>query len=451
MENLEITKELLMELIEEKQIKKLREIFDEFNIVNLAEIVQELETSQMLFIFKILKKELGAQLFSYFDSDNQARLVDVFTSNEIQDILTNLYSDDMTDFIEDMPANIVKKIIMAATQEQRATINSLMSYPDDSAGSIMGTEFVELEENDTITQAVKKIKKQGKVAETISYCYVTNNRKRLVGAIALRDILFEPVNDLISEHMENDIISVTTSTDQEEVARTFKKYDILVLPVVNDDNCLIGIITSDDIIDVFEEEVTEDIQKMAAIRPINESYLDTSFLTMVRSRLPWLLILMISATLTGGILAGFEEALGVIPALAAFVPMIMGTAGNAGSQASVMVIRGIAVDDLNVKDTIKVLWKETQVSLICGAILFVVSVIRIMVLPPSVTIDIALVVSLALVLSLFVAKVVGGLLPLLSLIIKQDPAAMAAPLITTVVDALALIIYFNLCRCFLGI
>lgn len=448
---MEITVELLQELIEGKQIKKLREYFDEYNIVDLAEKVQLLSLTEVLFLFKVLRKDITAELFSYFDADQQKLLIEAFTGNEIQEILDNLFTDDITDMIEDLPSNLVNKILKAATLEQRSEINLLLSYPESSAGSIMSTDFVELKETDTIGQALKKIKRQGKIAETVNHCYVIDAARELVGIIPLKDVLFQNPEELIEEHMETAIVSVKTHDDQEEVAQVMRKYDLLVVPVVNDQERLIGIITIDDIMDIMEEEVTEDIQKMAAIRPTDESYLKTSVIKMTMSRIPWLLILMVSATITGMILTGFEEALAAIPALAAFVPMVMGTAGNAGGQASVMVIRGITVDGLNVKDTIKVILKESRISLMIGTILFIVSIVRIMILPPDVLIDVALVVSVSLVISVVIANILGGFLPLVALAFKQDPAAMAAPLITTLIDAFALLIYFVLCKQFLGI
>ncbi|MBR3693574.1 MAG: magnesium transporter [Erysipelotrichales bacterium] len=451
MDNLEITKELLQEFISEKQIDTLREVFDEFNIVDLALFVNELPLPQILFLFKILRKDVSGTLFSYLESENQQGIIEAFTSNDIRSMLEHVYADDMVDVMEDMPANLVKKVLQAASEEQRSEINMLLSFAPNTAGSMMSTDYLELDAMDTVSEAIKKIKRQGKVAETISFCYIVNRKHRLVGAIALRDILFAPVNSYIEDLMDRDVVYVQVNDDQEDVAHTMSKYDIMVLPVVNDQNCLIGIITADDVIDVMEEEVTEDIQKMAAIVPVEESYLDTSIVELVKSRLPWLLALMITATFTGNVLASYEEALAVIPALSAFVPMIMGTAGNAGNQASVMVIRGISVDDLSWKDMLKVLWKEMRVGVICGAILFVVVVIRIMVIPPDVALDIALVIALSTVISLVAANMAGGLLPLLAHACKQDPAVMAAPLIATVIDTLSLMIYFFLSMKLLGI
>lgn len=451
MDNLEITKELISEFILGKQVKKLREVFDEFNIVDLAEYVNELEISEILFLFKILKKDITAPLFSYLNIDIQQKMIEAFTSNEIQFMLDNLYSDDVIEIMGDLPANLVKKILKAASKEQRDEINMLLSFAPNTAGSLMSTDFVELEADDSVAVAIKKIKKQGKIAETISFCYVVNSKRKLVGTIALRDILFAPVNSLISDLMDSDVVCVQVSDDQEDVANIMKKYDLLVAPVVNDQYCLIGIITVDDIIDVMQAEVTEDIQKMAAIVPVSETYLDTTAWTLAKSRLPWLMGLMITATLTGTILGEFETALEAIPALSAFVPMVMGTAGNAGSQASVMVIRGITVDGLEFKDIARVLWKELRVGVVCGLLLFVVVMLRIMLLPPVVIIDVALVIALSTTLSLAIAKIIGGSLPLIALACKQDPAAAAAPFITTCVDTVSLLIYFFLSVTLLGI
>lgn len=451
MENLEITTSLLKELIGNKEVKKLREIFDEFNIVDLAGFVDELSLNDILFLFNILKKEITGEMFSYLNNETQSSIIEAFTSNDIRSILENMYTDDVVDIMDDLPANLVKKVLQAASPQQRSEINTILSYHPGTAGYIMSTDFVELKDTDTVEMAIKRIKRQGKVAETISFCYIVDKKRRLVGTIALRDILFEDSDDMISDHMERDVISVKTNDDQEEVAHVASKYDLLVVPVVNDEDCLIGIITVDDILDVIEEEVTEDIQKMAAIVPVEESYLKTSIWDMAKSRLPWLCALMITATFTGSILTQFEDALAVIPALSSFVPMIMGTAGNAGGQASTMVIRGISVDGLSFKDIWSVLWKEFRVGIVCGMLLFIVVLIRMMVLPPDVSIKIAAVIALSMVLAMIAAKMAGGLLPLLAESLHQDPAAMAAPLITTIVDTLSLLIYFILCVKILGI
>lgn len=450
-EMMDITSQQLKDLIELRQVRNLRLIFDEYNLIDLAEIVEQLELKEILFLFKTLKKDITAQIFTYLTYEKKQEIIQSFTSVEIMAMLDNLYTDDIVDFLEEMPANIVKQVLNSASAEQRADINLLLSYPDDSAGSIMSTDFVELEASDTVARAIRKIKQQGKTAETISVSYVISENRELVGTIRLRDILLAEKEDTVEDLMDVDVISVRTHDDQESVAHVIKRYDITVVPVVNDENRLIGIITVDDIIDILEDEVTEDIQKMAAIRPIEGSYLKTSVKEMTKSRITWLLVLMVSATFTGSIISGYEEALLLIPALAASIPLIMSTAGNAGSQASAMVIRGIAVGELSMSDYFKVILKEIQVAFLSGLVLFLINWLRLMILTPQTSITVDLVISLTLMLTVIISKLVGGILPLLAMFFKQDPAAMAAPLITTMVDAVALMIYFNLAVSMLGL
>lgn len=441
----------LKDLIHERNVKNLRYLFDELNIVDLTEMVAELDNEEILFLFKTLKREISAEIFTYLPNEEKENVISSFTSGEITSMLDNLYSDDIVDFLEEMPANVVRHVLLAATKEQREEINLLLSYPENSAGSLMSLDFVELEANDTIFKALKKIKAQGKKAETISVCYVIDQHRKLVGTIALRAILFAKDDDVIADVMDIDIIYVETHDDQEEVAKVFSKYDMSVIPVVNDEQRLIGIVTVDDIIDVVQEEVTEDIQKMAAIIPVESSYMESSIFQISKSRIAWLLVLMVSATFTGNIIAGFEDRLSAIPALAYFIPMIMSAGGNAGSQASSMVIRGIAIDELSVKDYFKVLIKELEVATLTGIVLFVANLIRLIVFMPSTNFKVDFIVSLTLFFTIVVAKLVGGLLPLIAKRLNQDPAAMAAPLITTIVDAVALLIYFTLAFTFLQI
>ena len=438
-------------LIEGRKFQEIRDVFNYYNLVDLAVMVEELQLEQILLLFKILKREISAEMFTYLSCAKQEELINAFTSPEIKGMLENLYSDDIIDFIEELPSNLVKKILQAASEDQRTEINLLLSYPEDSAGSMMTTEFVELKETDTIKRAIARIKTQGRVAETITNCYVVDQNRRLVGSIRLREILFANEDELISEVMDTDVISVMTNDDQEVVANVFKKYDFSVLPVVNDEERLIGIITADDIIDVLYEETTEDIQKIAAIMPTEGSYIETSIMEMAKSRITWLIILMVSATFTGFIIQGYESTLALIPALAASMPMIMSTAGNAGSQSSIMVIRGISVDDMTIKDIGLVVWKELQVGFVIGILMFVVNVLRLLIFTPDVGLMTDLVISGTVFLTILMAKVTGGLLPLVALLFKQDPAAMASPLITTIVDALALIVYFNLALRFLAL
>ena len=447
----QLHKKVFNALIEGRKFQEIRDVFNYYNLVDLAVMVEELQLEQILLLFKILKREISAEMFTYLSSFKQEELINTFTSPEIKGMLENLYSDDIIDFIEELPSNLVKKILQAASEDQRTEINLLLSYPEDSAGSMMTTDFVELKETDTVKRAIARIKTQGRVAETITNCYVVDQNRRLVGSIRLREILFANEDEMISELMDTDVISVMTNDDQEVVANVFKKYDFSVLPIVNDEERLIGIITADDIIDVLYEETTEDIQKIAAIMPTEGSYIETSILDMAKSRITWLIVLMVSATFTGFIIQGYESTLVLIPALAASMPMIMSTAGNAGSQSSIMVIRGISVDDMTIKDIGLVAWKELQIGLVIGSMMFVVNVLRLMIFTPNVGLMTDLVISGTVFLTILMAKVTGGLLPLVALIFKQDPAAMASPLITTIVDALALIVYFNLAMHFLAL
>ncbi len=444
-------KKVFKALIEGRKFQEIRDAFNYYNMVDLALMVEEFSVDQILMLFKILKREISAEMFTYLSNNKQEELINAFTSLEIKGMLENLYSDDIIDFLEELPSNLVKKILQSASDDQRSEINLLLSYPEDSAGYMMTTDFVELKVNDTVKRAITRIKTQGKVAETISNCYIVNENRTLVGSIRLREILFADEDEMISEIMDRDVITVMTSDDREVVANVFKKYDYSVIPVVNDEEKLIGIITADDIIDVIYEETTEDIQKIAAITPMEGSYTETNILEMAKSRVSWLIILMVSATFTGLIIQGYEQTLTLIPALAASMPMIMSTAGNAGSQSSIMVIRGISVDNMNIKDFWLVIWKELKIGLVIGLILFIVNVIRLMIFTPTVSIEADLVISLTVFITILMANITGGLLPLFALIFKQDPAAMASPLITTIVDALALIVYFKLAMQFLSI
>lgn len=431
-------------IIEARKYSEIRSVFEDYNIVDLASLVTDCDFESILLLFKILKKEISAELFTYLPTNIQQDIIEAFSGPEIEKMLENLYTDDIVDFLEELPSNLVTKLLRNASVDQRANINLLLSYPEDSAGSMMTVDFVELKRNNTVKQAIARIKRQGKGAETITNSYVVDENRTLVGSVRLRDILFAQEDEMIEDIMEIDVIAINTHDDQEEVSNTFKKYDYNVLPVVNNEFKLMGIITVDDIIDVMVEETTEDMQKIAAINPMDGSYIETSTFIMAKSRITWLVILMVSATFTGFILQGYEDALAYIPALAVSLPMIMSTAGNAGSQASIMVIRDIALDNLVLKDFLKVLLKELRIAFVIGLILFAVNVVRLLIFNPENSIQVDLVISLTIFVTILLAKTTGGLLPLLALALKQDPAAMASPLITTIVDALALLVYFNL-------
>lgn len=443
--------ELLSQLIEGRQVKDLRELFDEMNIVDLADIVAELTVEEILFLFKTLRKDISAQLFTYLPNEVKADMISSFTSGQIKSMIETLYTDDLVDFLQDLPANVIRQILKEVDHEQRSEINLLLSFPSYSAGSLMSLDFVELKAEDSVKQAISKIKRQGKDAETIQVCFVVDELRNLVGSVSLRTILFEEDDVLIKDIMDIDVIYAAVYDDQERVAKLMQRYDLTVCPIVNDELRLIGIVTIDDMIDVLEDEVTEDIQKMAAIIPLDGSYLENSLQDILKSRIAWLLVLMVSATLTGSIIGGFEEQIELLPALSFFIPMIMSTSGNAGTQASTMVIRGIVVDQLDTKDVFKVLSKELLVALLSGSVIFAANMIRVLVFMPSSDLSVHFVVSMTLFLMMIISKMVGGLLPLLAKKFNQDPAAMAAPLITTIVDALAMLIYFSLALLWLGL
>lgn len=445
---MDITKDLLVRFISGKKIHALREIFDEYNIVDLSEVVQTLAVEQILFLFKILKQDTSAELFSYLDPQMQEKLVKLFTGPQIKDILDNLYSDDLIEFMDEMPANIVKFILDHATMEQRQEINKLLSYPDNSAGSIMTTDFVSLNVEDDIASALLKLRQQVKKAELISTCFIEDDFNRLVGYIHLYDLVFENPSEKIVNLMESDVIKVSTLDDQEMVAKKFEKYDFNAIPVVNEKNNLVGVVTVDDIIDVIHEETTEDIQKIWAISPTEESYLDTSVLKMSRARIVWLLVLMVSATITGGIMASYESALAISGAVI-FVPMLMNTAGNAGAQAATMVIRSLAIGEIQVKDFVRIWIKELKVSILCGVIVGAVNFLRILVFQGQVDFTIAVIVSVTVCLAIITSALIASTLPIIAVKLKQDPAVMAAPLITTIVDAIVLFMYFSLIQTFL--
>lgn len=444
-----ITLQELKELIWHKKIGQLREVFEEYNIVDMSELVGELTLQEALFLFKTLKKDITSQIFAYLSHDKQEELIQAFTGPQIKEMLDALYDDDIIEFIEEMPANIVHHILQNASPQQRVEINQLLSYEENSAGSIMSTNFVVLKETDTIPVAFRKIKEQGSTAETIHYCYITDERKVLRGVVTLRNLLLSDQIEPVSEVMNTDLVYVKTTDDQEDVAKLFEKYDLTVIPVVNDDKCLIGIVTVDDIIDVIHEEATEDIHKMSAITPMDKTYLDTSVLEMAKSRILWLLILMISATFTGQIMANYEAMLQANVALSIFIPMLMDAAGNAGNQASTMVIRALATGELKTSDMMKIWWKEIRIALLCGLIMGAVNFLRILLFMGTVDMKTSLIVSLTVFVTVGMAKLVGCTLPVIAQKLKFDPAVMAGPLITTVVDALSLFVYFQLATRFL--
>lgn len=434
--------EEVLELLEAKQYTKLRQYLAELNDADIAAILEEMEEEEMLKIFRILPKDLAADVFSYLDMDNQQKIITSLSDKEAANIINNLMADDAADLLEEMPANIVKKLLMNASPEARRDINHLLRYPEDSAGSLMTVEYVDLKENLTVEQAIERIRKVGLDSETINICYVLDPQRRLVGTVALRYLLLTDKDEIIGDMMHENVIAINTLMDQEEVARQFKKYDFTAMPVVDNENRLVGIITVDDIVDILEEEATEDIEKMAAIVPSDKPYMKTGVFEIFKNRIPWLLLLMVSATFTGAIISSFEDALSVYAALIAFIPMLMDTGGNAGSQASVTVIRGLSLGEIEFRDVPRVLWKEMRVAVICGICLAAANFIKLMIID-RVAMTVAAVVCLTLVAEVFVAMLIGCLLPMLAKRLGFDPAVMASPFITTIVDAVSLLLYFQ--------
>lgn len=450
-ENIDITVSVLTRWIKQKEYKNIRNFFDETNIVDGALLVDELATEDLLHLFKIVRKEVGAELISYLDSNTIERLTYNLTRSQIQSLLEEMYSDDLNEILSELPEALVTKVLQSASPELRKQINEFLSYKPNSCGSIMSVDFVTIRDSYTVAQAMRAIRRQGKIAETINWCYVVDDNKRLIGSIPLKEILFAKDEMPVVEIMGHDYFYVYTHDDQEEAARLISKYDITCIPVIDSTKQVLGIITVDDIFDVVEEEATEDIHKMAAMSPLEGSYVESSIKSIVKSRLPWLLILMISATFTGTIISNNQEMLVLLPSLAIFIPMLMDTAGNAGSQASAMVIRGLIVDDMSVRDFFRILFKETKVSMLLGTVLFLINTLRIGFLMPEVGWGIALMVSLTVFITIILANLAGGSLPLLAIVLKQDPASMAAPLITTLVDALSLSAYFLIASLFLNL
>lgn len=431
----------IKELLENKQYTSLRQALSEINNADIAVVLENLDEEDCLKVFRILPKSMAADVFSYLELENQQMIITSLADKEAAGIINNLMADDATDLLEEMPANIVKKLLANASAEVRRDINHLLQYPEDSAGSIMTVEFLDLKEHLTVQEAIERIRKQGVDSETINICYVLDQSRMLIGTVALRYLLLSEPDAIIGEIMHENVISVNTLMDQEEVARQFQKYDFTAMPVVDNENRLVGIITVDDIVDILQEEATEDIEKMAAITPSDKPYLRTSVWETWKNRIPWLLLLMLSATFTGSIIASFEEALSSCVILTAYMPMLMGAGGNAGSQSSVAIIRSLSLNEVRFKDWLKVLWKESGVAILCGITLAIASFAKLM-LFDQLTLAVALVVSVSLALTVLIAKIVGCMLPLLAKKIGFDPAVMASPFITTIVDALSLLIYF---------
>ena len=443
-------REYFVKLIEEKNLKELKQVVSEMNVVDIAEIIEDLEDKQMLLVFRMLPKDMGSDVFSYMEMYNKKRIINSITDEELHSILDELYFDDMVDVIEEMPANVVTKVLKKAPADRRKLINDFLRYPEDSAGSIMTIEYVSLKPEMTVKEALDYIKKVGIDKETIYTCYVENEYKMLIGFVSLRTIVTSDETQIIKNIMEEDVIFVTTQDDQEEVADIFTRYGYLALPVVDQEHRLCGIITFDDILDIVEAEATEDFHKMAAVAPSDDEYLDQSAWQLAKNRIPWLLILMISATATTAIIGRFDALIAQYVVLSSFIPMITDTGGNAGSQASTVVIRAMATGEIGIGDGLKVIWKEIRVGMIAGATLAVANFFRIWLFTSNGPL-LAGMVSVTILFTVLFSKLLGALLPILAKKVNLDPAIMASALITTIIDSLALMVYFLMAEAFLGI
>ena len=442
--------ETLETLFEEKQFTEIKNILKDMNEYDIAELIQDLPAKYTVQAFRLLPKSMAADVFAYLDDDFQKNLITDLSTNEATAIIEYMYSDDAADLFEEMPAMMIKKLLKDVSPETRATINKLLKYPENSAGSLMAMEYIHLKKGLTIKESIDRIKKQKDEFVTYDACFVTDDQRTLLGVVTVKDLLVNDMDMLVDDIMQECEHVIPTLMDQEEVAGIFQDYDYNTLPVVDSENRLVGVITVDDVLDIIEEETTEDIEKMAAIMPSDKTYMRTGVFETWKKRIPWLLLLMVSATFTGAIITHFEEALATYVVLTAFIPMLMDTGGNAGSQASVSIIRALSLDEIEYKDVFKVLWKELRVSLLCGVTLAVANFIKLLVVD-RVGATIALVVCSTLLITVSVAKLIGASLPILAKKLGFDPAVMASPFITTIVDACSLLIYFRIASIVLGI
>ena len=442
--------EEIVELLEQNKLAELKEILINENPIDIADVFEDFPKEKYLIIFKLLPKDFSSEVFSYLSPEKQQEVIENITDDEIKFIVEDMYLDDTVDFIEEMPANIVDKILKNTSSDKRKLINQMLKYPENSAGSVMTVEYISFKDNYTVKQAIEYYRKVAIDKEETDICFVTDTKKKLVGIISLKTLILSKDDSYIQDEMDTNFISVLTQDDQEEIAALFRKYDLTTMPVVDHEDRLVGVITVDDIVDVIDQENTEDIQKMAAMNPSDEEYLKESVISLAKHRILWLLVLMISATFTGLVIKKYEDILQSAVYLAVFIPMLMDTGGNAGSQSATLVIRGIALEEIEFSDIFKVIWKELRVSILVGFILSAVNFIRIYYFTNS-SLETSLVVAISMFLTVIMAKVVGGVLPLIAKSLKIDPAIMASPLITTIVDTAALIIFFKLSVIFLHI
>ncbi|MBF1218805.1 MAG: magnesium transporter [Fusobacterium periodonticum] len=442
--------EEIVELLEQNKLAELKEILINENPIDIADVFEDFPKEKYLIIFKLLPKDFSSEVFSYLSPEKQQEVIENITDDEIKFIVEDMYLDDTVDFIEEMPANIVDKILKNTSSDKRKLINQMLKYPENSAGSVMTVEYISFKDNYTVKQAIEYYRKVAIDKEETDICFVTDTKKKLVGIISLKTLILSKDDSYIQDEMDTNFVSVLTLDDQEEIAALFRKYDLTTMPVVDHEDRLVGVITVDDIVDVIDQENTEDIQKMAAMNPSDEEYLKESVISLAKHRILWLLVLMISATFTGLVIKKYEDILQSAVYLATFIPMLMDTGGNAGSQSATLVIRGIALEEIEFSDIFRVIWKELRVSILVGFILSAVNFIRIYYFTRS-GLETSLVVAISMFLTVIMAKVIGGVLPLVAKSLKIDPAIMASPLITTIVDTAALIIFFKLSVIFLHI
>jgi len=447
-----MNKEEIIELIKEGSldIAKLKLLLSDMNTVDIAEILEELGREKIVQIFRILPKAIASDVFAYIDTDHQQTIIETLTDSEIGEIINKLFVDDAVDFIEEMPANVVKRVLQNVPFAKRKIINQILQYPDDSAGSIMTTEYIDLREGTKVEEAFDTIRTIGINKETIYNCYVIRNDRLLLGGVSAKTLMLSKPQDNIASIMDIDIAFAYTTDDREIVVELFKKYNLLAMPVVDKEQRLVGIITVDDIVDVIVEESTEDIEKMAALVPSEETYLKTTIFQHARNRFVWMLILMLSATITGTIISSFEKGLMAIPILMAFIPMLMNTGGIAGSQSSTLIIRGMAVGEIELKDILIILWKELRVGILCGLGLGLVNFVRVLIMNNN-DWKLCITITISLFCTILMAKTVGSVLPIFAKRLKIDPAIMSAPLLTTIVDAVSLIIYFSFAKLIFGL
>ena len=442
--------ESVEKLLEEKKYKEAKIELNKLNSSDVAELLEDIDSKEIIKIFRLINKDKAAEVFAYLPVEQETEIIGLLTDKEAVSLLDDMYADDAVDLLEEMPSNVVRRLLKQCTRETRNDINKLLNYPENSAGSIMTVEYAELKEGLTIKQAIENLRKEIEYYETINTCFVVNAERKLIGFIHLKDIICAKEEDLVKDIVRKDVIFCKTTDDQEEAAMMFQKYDLTAMPVVDSEDRMVGIITIDDIMDVLQEENTEDIEKMAAIMPTHKSYFKVGIFETWKARIPWLLLLMVSATFTGKIIQNYESALASYVILTSFIPMLMDTAGNAGGQASVTIIRGLSLCEIEFKDILKVIWKEMRVAILCGITLAIANVVKLL-LVDKVTMQVALVVNLTLIFTIFLAKIIGSTLPLCAKKLGFDPAVMASPFITTIVDACSLIIYFQIATHLLGI